>query len=491
MRTPRTAALWLALAAGIAGAADWREGFETAAPGTTLSGGAAVVAEAVAAEGKRAAKLARPAGDLKAAKAAAFALPATLDKAEVLWFDGRVRLEKGSAGVTVRLADSAGEGPVFGLAAGQYRGWGGLDEVNPFAEHIVPERFRLALDAGKLGGWIRLSARWDRKTRRFDVWADGKPVLTGFRHAGEGTPTLRDGLRVSFGPAEEPSILAPEAATWIDDLRVGDTRPDGLADAEFPEGKGRKLRFAVIGDPQLGFGGFEESVAAFRQGIHEVNASGADFTLIAGDLVHETTKPLVDQRFEAYVEIARDFRKPTYTVPGNHDPEPEYKKYIRPDLDYTFEAGGIRFIGFQDSSVEKRGGLVPAERIKWLRDRLAEARKAGEPVFLWTHIPPFGPTFDRDVVGPGRDELLVLYREFKPLMTAAGHLHRGTNIYTRGDEVCVVAPGLGRDFTGCNGWLLFDVYADRIEMVVKPLWRPYVERRRIGWPAPIQLPLKR
>jgi hypothetical protein len=513
-------ALTATACAGTARAAEWAENFERAAPGSELPGGAATVVDSSPAEGSRCARFTRPTApkppsecgngpnDLPAPRSLDFPLP--VFTAETVWFQGSFRVEKASVGAAVSLVDADGTGPTFGLSVPPSPGLAALvggEEFRPFGCHLSDARIVPGRGLTRWSQWVRLAVRVDRKARRFSVWCDGRQVLSDLAFAeGPKEKDAGDGTKAGGGPWAPVRLrLSPARVAgavggdvFVDSLRVGETAPEGLATGrDYPEGKGRRLRFAVFGDPQLGFGGIEESVVAFRQGIHEANAGGVDFTLVAGDLIHEKTGPVVDERFGQYLECAKGFAKPSHPIPGNHDPEPAYRKYIRPDLDYTFAAAGLRFIGYQDADVNRVGGVLPAERAAWLKERLAEARKAGETVVMFTHIPPFGPLLARDRIGPGVDELRVLHREFRPVVTFSGHMHRGPATYddkaTSGGGTVLVAPGLGFDYTDRRGWLLVDVYEDRLEVFVKPLWRPTVDKESADstWPGPTRLPLKR
>ena len=73
--------------------------------------------------------------------------------------------------------------------------------------------------------------------------------------------------------------------------------------------------FAVICDPQLGFGGLEHDVAAFELAVQRINDLPVDHVLVCGDLVNAPTEEL----FEKFNRIKAGFSMPCYCAPGNHD----------------------------------------------------------------------------------------------------------------------------------------------------------------------------
>src|SRR5512136_1198318 len=61
----------------------------------------------------------------------------------------------------------------------------------------------------------------------------------------------------------------------------------GCAARPIDHGGGRPFTFVQLCDPQLGMGGYEHDVRAFRQAVEKINALKPDFVLICGDLVNQ------------------------------------------------------------------------------------------------------------------------------------------------------------------------------------------------------------
>ena len=75
------------------------------------------------------------------------------------------------------------------------------------------------------------------------------------------------------------------------------------------------VRVAAISDVHLGYG---TSVSALKRYVKLVNSQNPDLVLIAGDLIDNSVKPLLN---EPYAEVLADLKAPMgiYMVPGNHE----------------------------------------------------------------------------------------------------------------------------------------------------------------------------
>src|SRR5690606_18683995 len=120
-----------------------------------------------------------------------------------------------------------------------------------------------------------------------------------------------------------------ESPALLDDLIVSRTAPKGKAVAEMlPQPKKDLIyRFAAVGDPQIGFSSYEADMIRFQEAVKQINKSGAEFTLILGDMVHDKEDEKVYQDLK---KAADGLKQPCYYIRGNHERKDLYLKHFQP-----------------------------------------------------------------------------------------------------------------------------------------------------------------
>ncbi len=131
--------------------------------------------------------------------------------------------------------------------------------------------------------------------------------------------------------------------------------------------------------------------------LREIEALDPAAVVVSGDFT-------LRARHEEYEE-AREFlgkiRKPTLTIPGNHDqplfapfermtdPYRRYRKYICSTIDATLAADGLFFVGLSDCHPVLPGGFWWRHQRAWIQQQLASAPRGAVKViashhqFLW------------------------------------------------------------------------------------------------------------
>jgi len=194
---------------------------------------------------------------------------------------------------------------------------------------------------------------------------------------------------------------------------------------------GRAFTFAQICDTQLGMGGYEHDVDAFKMAVAQINALKPDFVVVCGDLVNTPN----DRSFSDFKKIKAELTVPCYCVPGNHDvgnePTPESLKTYRQmiGLDYrSFEHKGRLFV-FTNTSLWKTP--VAGESNKhdaWLKKTLEAATRNRTPVFVVGHYPLFLKASDEaeeymNLPLAKRQALLSLFESSGVVAVLGGHTH--------------------------------------------------------------------
>jgi Icc-related predicted phosphoesterase len=214
--------------------------------------------------------------------------------------------------------------------------------------------------------------------------------------------------------------------------------------------------FALVGDPQIGYGpGAEYADAArFRRVVEEVNGKGLGLTVIAGDLVQ--TRSL--WQHWAYARVARRLRGTVLLVPGNHDVAdidsladwrerhgPDYRDVVWRD---------IAFIVLDSETLRDTRISTAENAAQWsfLERSLVAHKAAGRKhIVLAMHRPPFESSEDEPESGANwppaaRLRLMSLARANGVRLILAGHLHRTAEIATADGIRIVVGAGSARSF---------------------------------------------
>ena len=194
------------------------------------------------------------------------------------------------------------------------------------------------------------------------------------------------------------------------------------------------LDFAVIGDPQIGYGvgGGMADRRRFLQLIGQLNEARVPLVVIPGDLVQDRSW------FEhwAFGAALGELRAKVLLAPGNHDVVDvssleDYRRRYGPDY-YVESTPNAKFV-IANSETAGWSEISPLEfERQWafLEQALPPAVAAGgPPTFVVTHRPPFVDQEDEPDGGGNwpsatRARLLSLCRRAKVSTILAGHLHR-------------------------------------------------------------------
>jgi hypothetical protein len=151
-----------------------------------------------------------------------------------------------------------------------------------------------------------------------------------------------------------------------------------------------------------------QSLARLQQFRAIAETRRSDFVLVSGDLVRDALRVGEDEArayYDLYVDEARRFPMPVWSVPGNHENfgierhlslvsaahplygKGMYRQRLGPNY-YSFTFGGVHFVGLDSVDIADLWyyGHVDATELAWLRADL-ERLPAGTPVVTFNHIP--------------------------------------------------------------------------------------------------------
>lgn len=241
---------------------------------------------------------------------------------------------------------------------------------------------------------------------------------------------------------------------------VGSVRFSGADGGGFRQARGRVLRVALVGDPQVDdpteMGYARRSVYRELRGRRDL-----DMCIFLGDLVNDNMSLLPES-----VGVVDSLPYQCFMVPGNHDRDvyrgPKSSIYRRRDLstwrkavgyvDTSFVRGNVRFVLMNnvrpsDSGMTDYVGGFTDRQKHWLDSVLNRGvgetrgrkplRVCGTPAvtILATHI-PFSQM-------KGRDSVLALIPDISRLLFVSGHTH----FVSRDDSIPELIAG-----AACGSW---------------------------------------
>lgn len=191
-----------------------------------------------------------------------------------------------------------------------------------------------------------------------------------------------------------------------------------------------------------------------------------DVVIITGDCVDDGTVAA----YELLAELLRPLTMPVYVIPGNHDDRAHLVARFGTQGDmamqgfvqYVVNGWPVRLIALDSHIPGSDGGVLCAERLQWLDDRLAEAPE--QPTLLFLHHPPFPIGLPiLDAIGlTGAHALGAIVARYPNVeRIVAGHVHRGIQRLWYGTLAMTCAS--------TSHQLLLDLHhLDRVAQVIEP-----------------------
>jgi hypothetical protein len=152
--------------------------------------------------------------------------------------------------------------------------------------------------------------------------------------------------------------------------------------------------FAQISDSHIGFHGDANPDVAetLQEGLRLVAATKPALLLHTGDVSH-LSRP---EQFDIARQAIGGLRLDTHYVPGEHDVLDAdgrdffagFMPQARPGGWYSFDQQGVHFIGLNNVSNLRAGGLglLGTDQLAWLAADLRD-RAASQPIVVFAHIP--------------------------------------------------------------------------------------------------------
>ena len=207
----------------------------------------------------------------------------------------------------------------------------------------------------------------------------------------------------------------------------------GLIDQAHGAEDAKGLTFLQISDSHMGFDkpANPNAKGTLEEAIGRIKALPAkpSFMIHTGDITH-LSKPA---EFDDADQIISQAKLDVHYVPGEHDIIDEdgklyrerYGRGTKGDGWYSFDAGGVHFVGLVNVKNLKAGGMgnLGDEQLKWLADDL-KGRTASTPVVMFAHI-PLWVVYPRLGLGHrGRRPRARHVKRFGSVTVLNGHIHQ-------------------------------------------------------------------
>ena len=194
-----------------------------------------------------------------------------------------------------------------------------------------------------------------------------------------------------------------------------------------------KLTFLQISDSHVGFDkpANPNVIGTLQEAVGKVKSLPAkpSFMIHTGDITHLSKPAEFDNADRVISQAGLD----VHYVPGEHDLLDEEVKLYRDRYGkkakgagwYSFDSGGVHFIGLVNVVNLKAGGLgnLGEDQLKWLADDL-KGKSAEAPIVVFAHI-PLWTVYEQ--WGWGTDDgarAIALLKRFGSVTVLNGHIHQ-------------------------------------------------------------------
>lgn len=207
------------------------------------------------------------------------------------------------------------------------------------------------------------------------------------------------------------------------------------------EGDRKKLSFIVVTDTHLGYRDKDSALRQWDLTAEELATAEGDIVLHLGDLVDQGR----EEKYPQYIKIRDAIGKPVYEIPGNHDPDELFQKYIRPKIDHVVDCQWLRFVLLGNSHTDSHDGFLTEDQLGWLDKQCSQAAELGLFVVVCMHVPahknrhPDRGWYVKPLHGQTRLYEILAKHERRVLATFHGHFHngiRGWNDHGPVHEIC-------------------------------------------------------
>ena len=145
----------------------------------------------------------------------------------------------------------------------------------------------------------------------------------------------------------------------------------------------RPVEFIVVSDTHLGYRDRAHAAVRWRQTADEIARSVGEVVLHLGDVVDGGR----EAQYPIYLDVRKRIAKPVHEIPGNHDPQDLFQKYIRRNVDTFVDLAWLRFLLLNNSRTDSHDGFLSDAQIRWIDRQCHVAARKDRFVILCMHVP--------------------------------------------------------------------------------------------------------
>lgn len=202
-----------------------------------------------------------------------------------------------------------------------------------------------------------------------------------------------------------------------------------------------RITFLVVTDTHLGYKEQEKAEQLWLKTAAAMAQQPGDFVLHLGDIVDGGR----EAQYPKYLEGRKLIGRPVHEIPGNHDPDELFCRYIRPQVSHVVEKGWLRVLMVNNAHRDSHEGFLTPEQIAWLSSECETAAAKSQQVIIAMHVPahanqhPDRGWFIKPANGQTALYELLKKHESRVLALFHGHFHnglRGWDDHAPVHEVC-------------------------------------------------------
>jgi len=193
------------------------------------------------------------------------------------------------------------------------------------------------------------------------------------------------------------------------------------------------MTFLQISDSHVGFDkpANPNALGTLEEAISKINAipNKPSFMIHTGDVTHLSKAA----EFDNAEKIISQAKLDVHYVPGEHDFLDEERKFYKDRYGkgtkgsgyYSFDAGGVHFIGLVNVLELKGGGMgnLGGEQLEWLEDDL-KGKSKSTPIVLFAHIPLWSVYPEWGWGTEDSAKALEYLKGFGSVTVLNGHIHQ-------------------------------------------------------------------
>ena len=139
----------------------------------------------------------------------------------------------------------------------------------------------------------------------------------------------------------------------------------------------------VVSDTHLGYRNQEHATRQWEKTVAEINQTRADAVFHLGDVVDGGR----EEQYPVYLQTRNKLDKPVHEIPGNHDPQALFEKYLRPTTDTVIEQQWLRFILLGNTKPDSHDGFLTPTQLSWLESQYRDAEQEKKYTIVCMHVP--------------------------------------------------------------------------------------------------------